>query len=232
MTAPLPQPQQQPEQLPPPEDGQGPSAAEAAAIAAIAAYLAAQVAGAAIRRPAELIAMIVRLGVPRRAVIAAWQVTMRAATIRITLGRVGGVASARTARQEASYRAAFLVNASRRIWAGLQAGRSLADLVEQEARNLQAHIDAQRARAAAAAAVDKVVDAAGGPSAELMLLWVATLDARTTLDCRQLHGQLFAVDKPPGGRYPGQVHPRCRCVARAVTVPVQPPRAARRPRTR
>lgn len=77
---------------------------------------------------------------------------------------------------------------------------------ERERRYLEQHRQAQANRARSAAEVDAAAERWGE-----VLGWRSVRDARTTWDCLRLHGKNFHVADPPGGRYPGSAHTRCRC---------------------
>lgn len=111
-------------------------------------------------------------------------------------------------------RAAYLVNAVKRLapaFAGGDFGRiNRASLAED--RYFAAFQEAERRRYVAGERVAQTaaeygLDARG----EVLLGWNATLDQRTSADCRWADGRNFnALVMPPIG-YPGMVHLECRC---------------------
>lgn len=223
MTAPLPAPPlPTPAQaLPPTEEYPQPrSAAENVVLAALAAYVAGSAAAGAAGSAAALIAAMVRLGIPRPAVRAVL-------TMGLSIGRTvppvpvgaGKLAQRHTARAEPLYRAAYLLNAAKRLgkaYAHPPAAKpgeappspqeALQHALEVERRHLISHTQATRQRSSAAAAVDTAARTYGP-----LLSWVAQLDDRTTPDCRKAHGKNFRVTSPPRIGWPGSVHPTCRC---------------------
>lgn len=222
---------------PAPAQGQeeGPSAAEAAAAAAVAAWLAATTvtaiaaplllpaAGAAVAAgavgsiaipaalvPRRILRMLVALGIAPAAARAAAAIARSAPLPE----PVGHTARRITADAEAMRRAAFLIAAARRITEALTnpgpdrtRRGALADAVDAERRYWRQHLDAAARRAEAADRADQAAALTG------RFRWRAVLDSRTTPDCRALHGRVFPINDPPGGTYPGQRHPHCRCTA-------------------
>lgn len=79
--------------------------------------------------------------------------------------------------------------------------------IDRERTYLRQHLEAGRLRREAAQRVDAEA-AVRGP----WLGWWATLDSRTTGECRAAHGHNFRVDQPPSIGYPGMPHGgTCRC---------------------
>lgn len=111
-------------------------------------------------------------------------------------------------------RAAYLVMASRRLAPALASkdeGR-----IEQakavEGRYREAHERATRLRSEAAyRIVDQIADKGTDRNGEILLGWKATLDARTSVDCRWANGRNFNALVPPVIGWPGTVHESCRC---------------------
>lgn len=125
-----------------------------------------------------------------------------------------GVAGRVAQRQAATYRAAYLLAAARRVEAArakAQAmGRTQRDAVDEAMTAEDRYYALQRAaeekRARAAADTDFAA-ATMGPT----LGWYATLDDRTSRECRVAHGGTFTPSAPPAIGLPGAVHPHCRC---------------------
>lgn len=107
---------------------------------------------------------------------------------------------------EVTYRAAYLINAARRIHRDLRAGKSLHGAMTRERVNWVRHLDARDKRAVAAGDVDAVGKAFGQ-----VLGWYAVGDERTSAECRLADGHNFVVGSRPVIGYPGTVHPNCRC---------------------
>lgn len=111
-------------------------------------------------------------------------------------------------------RAAYLANAVQRLAPAFASGDS--DRIFRAERAEDRYFDqfqaAERRRNAAGQRVALLagnygLDARG----ELLMGWGATLDSRTSADCRWAHGRNFnALVMPPIG-YPGMVHLLCRC---------------------
>ena len=114
-------------------------------------------------------------------------------------------------------RAAYLANAVQRLAPAFSS--SDADRIfraeRAEDRFFEQFQEAERRRNAAGQRVALLagnygLDARG----ELLMGWNATLDSRTSADCRWAHGRNFnALVMPPIG-YPGMVHLLCRCEPR------------------
>lgn len=211
MTAPLPI-EPFPYEQPPEEDN---SPAVDAVVAALTVFLASQAAIAAVTLPASLIALLGTIGIPP---IPARRAGRLALSVRMT-GRSrhgaptmypGAPTTRRVASDEPLMRARYIINAARRLTRALVDGQ-LPAATRAEKRYLVAHVNAGRNRRAAARRLDQTAQRSGP-----WLKWRATLDERTTLDCRRLHNTVFTVDNPPA--IPGAVHPRCRCRA----VPAEP----------
>lgn len=111
-------------------------------------------------------------------------------------------------RLEVTYRAQYILAASRRVAAALKAGVDRQTAIDREKVYFKQHLDAIANRKMSASQVD---DAARryGPN----LGWHATLDNRTSPECRAANGKNFDVTHRPAIGYPGAVHPYCRCKA-------------------
>lgn len=196
---------------------------EVAVIAALETALltGALVAGTAL--PLYLLLRMRALGLDDRASRAATRLALSEPLAK-TRGRS---AVARVAAGEIRYRAAYLLNAAKRIGKSLQLlgddPHALATAVRAERRYRDQHLAAAQNRRRAARAADRV--ALRSP----WLQWSTVLDGRAEPECRALNGELFTVDHPPqvagSPVYPGAVHPNCRC--RAVPFGATPLGAAR-----
>lgn len=109
-------------------------------------------------------------------------------------------------RAEVTYRAAYLLNAARRIHRDLRAGRTIGQSMSRERTNWVAHLDARDRRTVAAAEIDVAAKAFGE-----LLGWYSKMDSRTSDECRLANGHNFHVGARPLIGYPGTVHPNCRC---------------------
>ncbi len=80
-------------------------------------------------------------------------------------------------------------------------------------------VAAEERRARAAALVDMTSRLLGDREEEQLdgrvplLGWRATIDDRTTPECRWANGRNFRADRIPAIGLPGSVHPRCRCTS-------------------
>jgi SPP1 gp7 family putative phage head morphogenesis protein len=100
------------------------------------------------------------------------------------------------------YRVAFLLNSARRIHLGGPEQQN------QEQMYWHMHNKATIRRNDMARAVDRMYAVHG---VQGMLGWHATMDVRTSAECRAAHGKNFKLLEPPVIGYPGTVHPNCRC---------------------
>lgn len=105
-----------------------------------------------------------------------------------------------------TYRSAFLINSSRRVH---EAGENGDQQLAKERGYWNAHIAASNRRMIMAARVEE--ESKKGPK-NALLGWYATLDERTSPECRAADGRNFYPTKPPVIGYPGSVHLYCRCV--------------------
>jgi hypothetical protein len=122
-------------------------------------------------------------------------------------------------------RASYLVQAARRLTTGWRRSRKGGDpdvlraVWQRELRFLQQHLEAHIKRARAAREVARVtrealeteVPVAGDMLPRGLVGWKATIDDRTTPDCRRADGRNFDPTKVPAIGFPGTVHPHCRC---------------------
>lgn len=118
------------------------------------------------------------------------------------------------AAQNAFRRAAYLVNAVRRLAPAVASGD--VDRIQRaeraEDRYFAAFLEAERRRGVAASAVALIASQFGiNAQGELLLGWQAVLDNRTSADCRWAHKRNFNALVAPRIGYPGTVHLDCRC---------------------
>lgn len=157
---------------------------------------------------AQLTRALVRLGYRADVARAVVRLSSSRTTGNPTPKRPLGAAELDTVRRAAAFRAWFLQRAGQRIHARLINGLQLEAAIRAEKPYVAAHHRAVTRRRRAARAVDAVSRAHGR-----ILEWRATLDERTTPECRAAHEHLFYADQPPMIGYPGTVHPFCRCTA-------------------
>lgn len=119
-------------------------------------------------------------------------------------------------------RAQFLLNSAKRLTTQLGERPNLAQVtaaVTKELTYFAAHQAAVKNRVSKAAAIDLVATEVGKPhpvtgKPNQLVGWEATMDHRTSAECREAHGKNFLVTKIPAIGLPGSVHPHCRCKAR------------------
>lgn len=124
-----------------------------------------------------------------------------------------GQAGAVQRKLEATLRAAFLVNAARRLEQAYKAGDFKHGL-QLERSWLAAHIDAARLRSVAAERVDATAVALGyhaGTGPVQLLGWHLGVTGKHTTACLAAAGHNFDPAIRPRIGYPGTVHPRCGC---------------------
>lgn len=109
---------------------------------------------------------------------------------------------------EPTYRAQYVLAGSRRVQAAVDAGTPRREAIAREKVYFEQHLHAVRNRFNSAQQVDNASKKYGP-----VLGWHATLDSRTSKECREAHGKNFEVTTRPAIGYPGSVHPRCRCRA-------------------
>lgn len=115
--------------------------------------------------------------------------------------------------QNTWFRAQYLVNAGQRLSRAYESG-GIAELVLAYAREQTywaQHQQAAQRRMEAAAGVGHAMEL----WSTARLGWYATLDERTSRECRESHGRNFDPSRIPRIGYPGSVHPHCRCRAGA-----------------
>lgn len=113
-------------------------------------------------------------------------------------------------RQEAQFRAWYVINASRRLTASLRNGDTSRAALGRERPFWRAHEAARKARMAAAA---KVAEAAArwGP---VLGWWAHPDDGKVSPACAAANGKIFSASQRPVIGWPGQAHGgRCRCWA-------------------
>lgn len=109
-------------------------------------------------------------------------------------------------RAEPLYRAAYVVAASRRVAQKVREGRTLDEAMKAEATFFGQHVAQKDNRARVAKLIDKTAARYGD-----VLGWYATLDSRTSPECRSANKKNFTVVPAPAIGYPGTVHRTCRC---------------------
>lgn len=110
------------------------------------------------------------------------------------------------------FRAAFVLNAARRISTGLKAGGDLKTLVGKEKHAWGLHRAATARRLLVAKNVDAAAQSYGQRTAQGTLLgWYATVDGRTDATCIAADQTNFYSERIPMIGLPGSVHMHCRC---------------------
>jgi hypothetical protein len=188
-------------------------AAETALLAALTLWFGSRDAIAATELPGDLVAELTGAGLNRQVVTTVGQMVLdKPLSGRTRAGAPnpfdGMPAMRRVASEEPEFRAQYLLAASKRLTAAKAEGTYDTALL-RERRYLEMHVAAGRGRRAAARAVDEVAE----KNPRRLLVWRTMQDNRVDSRCAALEGLLFTVSNPPGGEYPGAVHPRCRCWA-------------------
>lgn len=106
-------------------------------------------------------------------------------------------------RANIRFRAAYIINAARRI----ATAPDIKTAIAREKTYWSGHKTAT-ARRTTMARRTATASRLYGP----VLGWKATMDNRTTAECRAANGRNFQVLKPPVIGYPGTVHLHCRCI--------------------
>lgn len=148
-----------------------------------------------------LLPVLMAFGIPREAAVDALALTLPHFE---PPAKAPGPATRWHERTEVVRRAQFLVKSAERL--GKEDHNP-----DVERRYLAQHLDAVRARAQAAERIDQAAKRHGS-----LLGWEATLDTRTTSECRAAHGHTFSAFRPPTIGWPGTLHGgtcRCRAVA-------------------
>jgi hypothetical protein len=176
----------------------------------LAAYLAAQATFAMVQ------AAMAPLKLPVKAVELAWDALWSIATQERSEYVSGPLRPSQ--RQQATYRAWFLVNSAKRIARDLSAGKPVEEVFERETRYARQHETARNDRQVAAEAAEMVADESFQAVGFRVFRWRyrpsgAPCSPVDGVYCRDLHGKVFLIDRPPKGRYPGMWHVNCRCQA-------------------
>lgn len=172
----------------------------------IAIIAGALVVGASVQTTATTLSPLI--GVPVPSLLPILLIAMSKPTTYGIATLPSATASSEASRLEATYRAQYVLAASRRVQAAVAAGVPREEALAREQRYFQQHLDAVRNRRDAAAQVDKAAKRYGSN-----LGWYAVLDNRTSKECREAHGRNFDITRIPAIGYPGSVHPHCRCRA-------------------
>lgn len=162
------------------------------------AALAAALAGAHISRAAVRKALA-PLGISSKVIRQVWALNDAIKRTVPAAPASAKTASRSVAKVEPQYRAAYLIEAAKRLESG-------ATTPDTERHYAVAHIRAQRNRSLSARQIDRA-ETAYGPT----LGWYAKHDKRVSPDCARMDGTNFDVNQPPEVGYPGAVHPHCRC---------------------
>lgn len=208
----------------------GLSDGQEAAVSALSTFLAEAALVGTVALPSALMALLLRLGFSRRAVQLATRLATAPLGRRTGTGphvhrgsaRIAGTAAAQVADTEPEWRARYLIAAARRLTRDLELGASPFTALREERRYLGLHREAGKRRAAAASAVDRVVEQSGSE----WLRWNLSDKPQThTRGCLWASGRIFTRadplvftddDMPPRPQWPGATHPRCACFATPV----------------
>lgn len=195
-------------QQPPPSEQDAHPVTDAVLVTALAAWLAGLALWAGSRLPKRIMVHFGQRGVSVRAVRAVLELLRRAGVPRSAI--TAGIAARLIASGEWLYAAAFVLASSGRITEVLESGGSLVDALKKEQRYFDQYQRAAENRSESAEQADKAAKTG------LKLRWESKMDSRTTKDCWELNGTIFLINDPPGGIYPGMMHPNCRCKPRPV----------------
>lgn len=110
------------------------------------------------------------------------------------------------ATQDAGYRAAYMLNATKRLQDDVDAGKSLPEAINAESGNWSAHERARRNRLDTAARVARTAKAFGP-----LLGWYRNPESNSEAECLIADGCNFDADEGTIIGYPGSVHPACAC---------------------
>lgn len=122
-----------------------------------------------------------------------------------------------TAIANAFRRAAYLVNAARRMTPAVASGdpNEIATARKREEQFLLAHQEMERRRNEAGRQVAEAVEGlAPNEKGEILLGWRSRRTNRTCPTCRKAHGRNFNALVRPKIGYPGEVHLWCECKPR------------------
>lgn len=104
------------------------------------------------------------------------------------------------------YRAAYVINAARRISDGLSKGEKVGKVYTDELRNYDMHEQARTGRLDAASRLGAAVAEHGN-----LLGWYLDPELNNEIECIRANGNNFYANRPPIIGLPGLVHPRCGC---------------------
>lgn len=179
----------------PQQDDQGATAEEVEAILAVLAL------GAAVDATAKALAGVLLIPLP---VASAFLAGIGASELKAFTQRPKGTSARAIAlRANLRYRAAFIINALRRIAKAPDWKIAL----KRELDFWKAHQRASKRRVTMARRIDAARRLYGD-----MLGWYAVMDNRTSAECRAADHRNFSALQPPVIGYPGTVHPHCRCI--------------------
>lgn len=115
-------------------------------------------------------------------------------------------------RRNIHRRAAYIINAVRRINTAIQADQpgTVRAAWTQELDYLASHLQANHKRNESAIDLARRWKHAGHPD---LMGWQAVDDDRTSAECRAANGRNFDPTQVPAIGYPGSVHTHCRCAS-------------------
>jgi hypothetical protein len=161
-----------------------------------------------------LLRLLHPFGVQARAITLALRLVSRGTSTQPRMiGQTGPVRAQQS--EEAYYRAAYLIEAAKRMQISLYADRALPpdeaarNAIRDEERYRQMHERARQNRMAAAVDVAKIASDIGSD----LLGWMAHPDDKVTPECLAADGCNFSIDQRPLIGWPGQPHGgTCRCI--------------------
>lgn len=157
---------------------------------------------------AAIFALLHRRGFPvsRAAVLAACVLADHGTAHQPRMvGSTSGVRAQR--RLEAYFRAAYIINAAKRLTAAVKAGQAPNDALRGERRFWRMHEQARKRRMAAVKVIADKADLYGD-----LLGWYTIRDGHETPECKAAAGSNFRLSDPPAIGLPGTLHGgTCRC---------------------
>lgn len=151
-------------------------------------------------------ALLRPLGIPGDATALAVKIAMAAPINSRQATRLDTPAVKTTVLTERTFRATYILNASRRIAQAQKERQPASQILNEERRWFAAHRQNADRRHQKAKEVDVAAERYGDT-----LGWYAKRDSRTSAECLAAHGKNFNANNRPLIGFPGTVHPHCRC---------------------
>lgn len=188
------------EVAPPPEDD-----------AIVAAIITVLLAGYAAKRTLfALTDILAPFGITQEAISAAFVLSKRGTVALPNAPRdiAPGIKLRGERTKEVAFRAAYIMNASKRIQADLSKHKPIKVALAEESLNYRRHESARKGRLSAAARVQESADRFGP-----LLGWYLNPLLNNEIECITANGHNFYADEGTLIGLPGAVHPNCGCKA-------------------